>query len=107
MESDSVSATEARLSAAAAAAAAGSGWDAFLAAVRPRRCRPRHRGLLQGVDMTVVAHHRAGAVGGQAVPGDDDPEVVATSMTSVPEPPGDGHVSPPASSGGTEYRLPR
>ena len=79
----------------------GSGWDAFLAAVRTPGVGGGHRCGIQRDDMPAVADHGAEPVGEQAVPGDDDPAGVAMSMNSPPT----GWVTVTggqASSGGTE-----
>ena len=49
------------------------GWDAFLAAMRPPGGRGGHRGGVEGDDVPAVADHHPEPVGGQPVPGHDDP----------------------------------
>ncbi len=83
-----------------------TGWDAFLAAVRTSSGRGGHRGGVEGGDMTVVTDHDAGAVGGEPVAGDHDPVLVAMSKNVAPTGRDTATVAA-ASSGGTEYRLPR
>lgn len=77
----------------------GSGWDAFLAAVRPATGRGAdHRGLFEGVDVAVVADHGAGPVRSQATV---ICEAVTMSITSPPRTRVTATCAD-ASSGGTE-----
>src|SRR5680860_1912233 len=64
--------------AAAAVDGVGSGWDTDLGAVRDGAGGRRHRGPLQGQDVTVVADHRPGTYGGEAVAGQHHRDRVLT-----------------------------
>ena len=87
---------------AAAALAAGPGGMRSL-----RRCgRPvaggGHRGGIEGDDVAAVADHHPEPVGGQAVPGDDDPARGGDVEQLAADAVADASPAAAASSGGTE-----